>query len=106
MAMVAVTRNHFVSGLDRQLHADDDCFLADIEVTEAADEPHAVKLAGFFLESADEQHVAIGAKLLLLVELRYFRHMFGGRSARGGGLGRWFVTGNGHFSPRGWAMRW
>ena len=47
MAMVAVTRNHLVSGLDRQLHADDDCFLADIEVTEAADEPHAVKLAGF-----------------------------------------------------------
>ncbi len=77
MAMVAVTRNHLVSGLDRQLHADDDCFLADIEVTEAADEPHAVELPGFFLEPADEQHIAIGAKLLLLAELSHLSQMLG-----------------------------
>ena len=77
MTMVAVSRDDLVAGLDRQLHADDDCLLADIEVTEAADEPHAVELPGFFLEPADEQHVAIGAKLLLLAELRHLRHMLG-----------------------------
>jgi hypothetical protein len=31
---------------------DDDRFLADIEVTEAADEAHAVELAGLLLETA------------------------------------------------------
>ena len=92
-------------GLIASLHADDDGLLADIEVTEAADQPHAVELPGFLLEAADEQHVAIGAKLLLLVELGHLCDMLGGRPARGGGLGRWFVAGNGHFSPRGWAIR-
>ncbi len=51
--------------LDRHLHADDDGFLADIEVAEAADQPHAVKLAGLLLEAADQQHLAIGVQLLL-----------------------------------------
>ena len=32
--------------LDRKLHADDDRFLADIQMAEAADQPHAVELAG------------------------------------------------------------
>ena len=44
------------------LHADDDRFLADIEVAEAADEAHAVKLAGLFLEAADQQHLAVGVE--------------------------------------------
>lgn len=44
--MVAVTGDDLVTFLQRQLHADDDRFLADIEVTEAADEAHAVELAG------------------------------------------------------------
>ena len=77
MAMVTVSCDDLVSRLDCQLHADDDCLLADIEVTEAADEPHAVELPGFFLEPADEQHIAIGAKLLLLAELRHLSQMLG-----------------------------
>ena len=45
--------------LDRHLHADDDGFLADIQVAEAADQAHAVELAGLFLEPPDQQHGAI-----------------------------------------------
>ena len=76
MAMVAVSGNDLISRLDRHLHADDDRLLADIEMAEAPDQPHAIELAGLFLESADEQHVAIGEKLLLPAE-------FGHRSVRG-----------------------
>ena len=46
--------------LERHLHADDDRFLADIQMTEAADQTHAVKLSGLFLEAADQQHGAVG----------------------------------------------
>ena len=46
-------------GFERGLHADDDRFLADIEVAEAADQAHAVELAGLLLEAADQQHLAI-----------------------------------------------
>ena len=51
---------------DRHLHADDDGFLADIEVAEAADQAHAVQLAGALLEAADEQHLREGVQLLFL----------------------------------------
>ena len=43
--VVAVAGDHLIAGLGRQLHADDDRFLADIEVAEPADEAHAVHLA-------------------------------------------------------------
>ena len=43
----------------RRLHADDDGFLADIEMAEAADQTHAVELAGLLLEAADQQHVGV-----------------------------------------------
>ena len=55
---------------DRHLHADDHRLLADVEVAEAADQPHAVELARLLLEAADEQHVAVGGKLLLAGERR------------------------------------
>ena len=45
---------------ERHLHADDDSLLADVEVAEAADQAHAVELAGLLLEAADQQHVAVG----------------------------------------------
>ena len=54
--------------LDRHLHADDHGLLADVEVAEAADEAHAVELAGLLLEAADEQHVAVGVELLVAAE--------------------------------------
>ena len=54
----------------RHLHADDDGLLADIEMAEAADQPHAVELSGLLLEAADQQHVAIGLQQMLLVDGR------------------------------------
>ncbi len=55
-----------VALLQRHLQADDDGLLADIEVAEAADQAHAVELAGLFLEAADQQHVAVGLEFLVL----------------------------------------
>ncbi len=102
VAVIAIAGDDLVARLDRHLHADHHRLLADIEVAEAADQPHAVQLAGLLLEAADQQHVAVGRKLLVLVE---FRHRSGSvrRLARGcaaGRLGRLFVAGDGHFSPR------
>ena len=54
---------------ERHLHADDDSFLADIEVTETADEAHAIELAGFFFETTDEEHLAVGLQLGIAIEL-------------------------------------
>jgi hypothetical protein len=53
---------------DRHLHADDNRFLADIEVAEAADQPHAVHLAGTLLEAADEEHPFVGLSFLIAGE--------------------------------------
>ena len=71
VAVVAIAGDDLVAGLDRHLHADHHRLLADIEVAEAADQPHAVKLAGLLLEAADQQHVAVGRELLVLVEFRH-----------------------------------
>ncbi len=60
MAVVAVGGDHLIPLLDAQLHSDHHRFLPDVEVAEAADQPHAVELAGLLLEAADEQHVAVG----------------------------------------------
>ena len=48
------------SGSFHRLHADGDGFLADVEVAEAADQAHAVELAGPLLEAANQQHRAVG----------------------------------------------
>src|SRR5690606_38747563 len=58
MAMIAVAGDDLIAFLQVHLHADDDGFLADVKVAEAADEAHAVKLAGLFLEAANEEHFA------------------------------------------------
>ena len=75
MAVVAVAGDDLIALLQRHLHADDDGFLADIEMAEAADRAHAVELAGLFLEAADQQHVAQRAQLLLLGEFRRGRRL-------------------------------
>ena len=66
VAVVAVGGDDLIPLPERHLHADDDGFLADIQMAEAADEAHAVKLAGFFFETADQQHVAIAAQQFIL----------------------------------------
>src|SRR5262249_22506102 len=105
MTVVAVSGDDLIARLDRHLHADDDGFLTDIEVAKAADQPHAVQLSRLLLESANEQHLAVGLKLLLLVEIRHLRRRLDGCPAHGGGLSRWSVASNGHFSPRGGTLR-
>ena len=67
VAVVAVAGDDLIALLERHLHADDDGFLADIEMAEAADQPHAVELAGLFLEAPDQQHVAQRASSCSLV---------------------------------------
>ena len=62
MAVVAIGGDDAVALLQRRLDADDDRLLADIEVAEAADQPHAVQLARLLLEAADQQHVAVIAQ--------------------------------------------
>ena len=59
MAVVAIGGDDAVTLFHRRHDADDDRFLADVEVAEAADQPHAVHLARLLLEAADQQHVAI-----------------------------------------------
>ena len=59
MAVIAIGGDDRVALLERRLHADDHRFLADIEVAEAADQPHAVHLAGALLEAPNQQHVAV-----------------------------------------------
>src|SRR4051794_30851829 len=85
VAVVAVAGDHLITALDRHLHPDDDRLLPNIEMAEAADQAHPVKLTGLLLEAADEQHVTEGTQLLLLVEIRHYRRWFN-RSARCCGL--------------------
>jgi hypothetical protein len=61
MPVVAVGGDHLIPRLQAHLHANHDRFLTDIKMAETANQTHAVKLAGFFLKPADQQHVAIGA---------------------------------------------
>src|SRR3984957_4418148 len=70
VAVIAIAGDHLIAVFLGQFHADDDGFLADIEVAEAADQAHAVHLAGLLLEAADQEHLAQRRKLLLLAEFR------------------------------------
>jgi hypothetical protein len=77
--MIAIRGDDLIALLQRGLHADDDGFLADIEVAESADQTHAVELARALLEAADQQHVAIVLEQFVLGRFRAvlavrFRH--------------------------------
>ncbi len=105
VAVIAVRGNDRVLRLRRGLHADDDRFLADIEVTEPTDQPHAVQLAGLFLEPADQQHLAI---VLLQLVRRWagFGRFRGGRFSRRfrrrlGCAGHWRPPLGACFQPQG-----
>src|SRR3546814_12195762 len=50
VAVVAISGDHRILGLGNGLHAHHDSLLADVEVTEAADQAHAVELPRLFLE--------------------------------------------------------
>ena len=75
VTVIAIAGDDLIPLLQGHLHAHHHRLLADIEVAEAADQPHAVELAGFFLETADEQHHAVSFELVVC------RH--GGRGSLG-----------------------
>ena len=68
--VIAVTGYDLIAFLQRHLHAHHHGLLADIEVAEAADRAHTVKLAGLLLEAPDQEHVAQRLQFLLLCEFR------------------------------------
>jgi hypothetical protein len=59
MTVIPITGDHLIALLLDRLHADRNGFLADVEVAEAADQAHAVKLPSALFKAPDEQHVAI-----------------------------------------------
>ena len=58
VGVAAIARDDRIAGLQRVLHTGDHRLLPDVEVAEAADQPHAVELARLLLEAAEQQHVA------------------------------------------------
>ena len=73
MAMIAIGGDHLIAFADGHLHPRHHRLLADIEMAEAADEAHAVKLPRLLLKAADQQHEAIGSQFLLGGQLRRVR---------------------------------
>ena len=67
VAVVAVGGDRRIAGLERVLDADGDRLLADVQVAEAADQAHAVELAGLLLEASDQEHVAVVGQQQLAV---------------------------------------
>src|SRR3954449_7734294 len=65
VSVVAVSSYDLIALFQGHLHANDDGFLTDIEMAEAADRSHAIELAGFFLETPDQEHVAKRAQFLI-----------------------------------------
>src|SRR5690606_32954334 len=71
VAVVAVTGDDLVVALfDALLNANRHGLLADVQVAEAADQPHAVELARALLEATDQDHLAVVAQQVLLRGLR------------------------------------
>ncbi len=87
VAVVAVGGDGLVAGLGVEHQAGHHRLLSDVEVAEAADEPHAVHLTGTLLETADQQHTAVGVEFLLAAEDN-------GRRCRGGEYRRRFGVGH------------
>ena len=59
VAVIAIGGDDAVAVFQGGLNADDHRFLSDIEVAEAADQAHAIKLTRLLFETADQQHVAV-----------------------------------------------
>ncbi len=65
MPVVAVSGYDLIALFQGHLHADDDGFLADVEMAEAADRAHSIELTGLFLETPDQQHVTQRPQFLI-----------------------------------------
>src|SRR3984893_8193909 len=68
MAMIAVAGDGLVAFHRRHHDSGDDRLLTNVEMAKTADETHAIHLPRFFLEPADEEHVAKGGEFLFLAE--------------------------------------
>ncbi len=66
VTVVTIAGDDLVAFFAGGLHAHRNSFLADIQVAEAADQAHAVKLARALLEPADQEHVPIVLKEIVL----------------------------------------
>jgi hypothetical protein len=69
MPVITVSRYDLIALFQSHLHADNDGFLADVEMAEAADRAHSIELTGLFLETTDQEHVAQRAQFLISGEL-------------------------------------
>src|SRR5208283_4825752 len=93
VAVVSVRGDKLVAVFRRHLDADDDRLLADVKMTEAGDDAHAVELPRLLLEAANEQHIAIGGALLVEREGR--RSLWGSlRAGRHPSPAAKFASGN------------
>ena len=102
MAMIAIAGDGLIAFRRRHSDAGDDRLLANVEMAKTADETHAIHLPRFFLEPADEEHVAKGGQFLFLAEsgavrARVLRFRRRGFAAVGGSCG-------GHEEPLGKAQ--
>jgi hypothetical protein len=70
VSVIPVAGYDLIALLQGHLHADHHGLLPDIEVAEAADRTHAIELAGLFLETPDQEHVAERSEVLFPGELR------------------------------------
>ena len=67
MAMIAIAGNHAVlARLERRLQTHGDSLLPDVQVAKPADQAKAIKLTGFFLKPADQQHLPIEFEQLFI----------------------------------------
>mmetsp|Transcript_29037 Transcript_29037/g.55776 ORF Transcript_29037/g.55776 Transcript_29037/m.55776 type:complete len:403 (+) Transcript_29037:2528-3736(+) len=87
VAVIAVGCDALVAFLGRSLQAHNNGFLSDIEVAKAADEAHAVQLACFFFEPADQQHIFVIGCQFFRRDIRFCSCGFCCGFARGHGGG-------------------
>ena len=74
--MVAIAGNDVIVGTDRRYRADGDRFLADVEMTEAANLSHAVSLGALLFEASNQQHLAKKPDEGFSIEILETVHLF------------------------------
>ena len=89
VAVVAVGGDHRILVGGTRVQAGDHGLLTDVEVAEAGDQSHAVKLAGLLLEATDQQHFTVELQQLLRVRLGFGLRL--GFAAALGGCFRWHL---------------
>src|SRR5690606_20698092 len=106
VTMIAIAGDNAVlARLQRRLDAHRNRFLADIEVTETADEPQAVKLSRLLLEPADQHHLAIEFQQFFLTRLIINRLLRTVPFMIAPGWGFGFLRAGGGSMRRGWSRQ-